>query len=93
MNNHLPECPMAFDDYWNYEPAECCCKQLRACERRMEASNQGFADMASFELGRRAGVQAAREAVARLLPSPGDAPLIDLRDALAAIDALRGQNE
>lgn len=42
-----------------------------------------------FAYGYAAGVQAAREAVARLLPSPGDAPLIDLRDALAAIDALK----
>lgn len=44
-----------------------------------KAHDEGYADA----LGK------ARDAVTALLPSPGDHPLIDLRDALAAIDALR----
>lgn len=92
MSDHLPECPMrpiaeAPVDFHRVFP-DCICKALRACEKRV-LDDDVLAAAYHGQAGYAAGVQAAREAVARLLPSPGDAPLIDLRDALAAIDALR----
>ncbi len=104
MTDHLPEC-LRYDYPTESANEPCICPALRACEARMEARNQGFADMASFELGKReerkrsaaliadayaAGVQAARDAVEALEPVVRGIGM--KADALAAIDALKGES-
>lgn len=85
MTDHLPECllPDFYKGVW-----VCICKQLRACEQRVRdewpqrVNEQTHAMYA-------AGVQAAREAVAALdYPHIGGSVVIQLDDALSAIDGL-----
>lgn len=77
MTDHLPECPEV-DPKWG---SWCICDRLRACEQRVHDHYSNLAPV-GFVLG----VQAARDAVAAL---PYGSPL---DDALAAIDALRGES-
>ena len=97
MSNHLPECPAA-DPVWHPDySAPCMCDRLRALEQRVredEFSYNGDIDTA-YGQGWDEALDAAREAVAALPPSPlperwGVRTAMNFRgDVLAAIDALR----
>ena len=95
---HLPECiytPEWFDPEQNiiWDGKPCICDRLRACEQRVLS----VAGPHNYSRGRKDGyangVQAARDAVAAAsLRIPyEDRRHVYLDDALAAIDALRGE--
>jgi hypothetical protein len=72
--NHLPECKnLVVVKRGEYL---CICPELRSAQERGTAR--------AYDRG----VRDSRDAVAALLPSLGDQPWIDLRDALAAIDGV-----
>lgn len=101
-SGHLPEC--CRNDAFQMEPFPCICDRLRACERRA-AFQRGVDDArlygAAIAAAYAAGLDAARDAVAATRgwfthEYPEDAghgmrPVLLLDDALAAIDALRGE--
>ena len=100
MSAHLPECHFAQP---GTSLSPCICSRLRACEQRVLLSkpNIELSAVYGYEAGRSEGLSAARDAVAAL-----PVVLVDIRrdafdeqqyrqavvldDALAAIDALRG---
>jgi hypothetical protein len=107
MTDHLPECPWADRGF----AFPCICDRLRACEQRVRDEDQRILIKHGAEqfvrgerigkaMGHAAGVQAARDAVARKAER---GPLYSVRNsgsaqygfdamarhALAAIDALR----
>lgn len=89
MTDHLPECPM-LDERYPKHPLEKCdyCEMLRACEQRVNDEwVRDYGGHRAFALG----VQAAREAVAAVGVRKDTSN--DMRvQALAAIDALRGES-
>lgn len=99
-SGHLPECRVrtyTTDDGMVYEVAGdlCICPALRACERRVLLSkpNIELSAVYGYEAGRSDGLSAARDAVAGEAQArhvDGPTVFITLADALAAIDALRG---
>lgn len=102
MTEHLPECPIRIGDmsvtvdgvastviYY------CACASLRRCEERVEEAMDRAWAKATLEIeahARASALDAAREAVA-VLPKGGMGQKAHelWRDALAAIDALRGK--
>lgn len=107
MSSHLPECPIQehWDSNWDCptycdggcESAECICPTLRACEQRVR---EGWYEVQSktWDEGYKHGLGAAREAVKVQAPvmwsnSLGAAQrtAVWIDDAVAAIDALRGE--
>ena len=97
MSDHLPECFLATackHEYYDEPPVqcancgkECICDRLRACEARVISTGAGAA--ADIEFGRQEGLREARDAVDVALLGT----LQSTRDrALAAIDALKGEN-
>lgn len=94
MSAHLPEC--------RYYPQQsiagdvcCICPALRACEARVRSAElaEAKALLASRDEAWESGVQAARDAVAAAsLRIPyDDRRHVNLADAFAAIDALKGE--
>lgn len=98
MTDHLPECPIQehWDSNWDCptycdggcESAECICPALRACEQRVRDEHSEVDAYRGWVKGYVAGVSAAYEAV---LNAGLCAPHRCQSDALAAIDALRGE--
>ena len=98
---HLPECSYT-PGIWYSLDDDCICDALRACEQRVNDEwVRDYGGHRAFALG----VQAAREAVVALTPRLdvekykggydccGCSTTYDLmEDALAAIDALRGES-
>jgi hypothetical protein len=94
MSKHLPECHRWFANM----PEDWCpaCEMFRACEQRVRQSAATLWDHTSEQMaaarveGIRAGLTAAREAIAALDIGRDVRFSVDVRaDALAAIDALR----
>ena len=94
MSEHLPECAPRISNWGE----DCICRYLQACEQRVrqetfDADWSEMGQLAAVRLFQRqaflAGLNAAREAVAALIPSDDYAYAEAFRDALAAIDALR----
>lgn len=81
MTDHLPECPIRQGE----EP--CVCPELRACEKRVRDEEDRMVPIIRRNEFQR-GLDAARDAVAALADATPD--YHTLTDALAAIDALRG---
>ena len=88
MSEHLPECPHANSRTATFYGGYCVCPLLRACEQRAEAGayNAGYVD--GSKDAREGAFYEAREAVIALLYP--NCSHIDGHEALAAIDALRG---
>lgn len=93
MSDHLPECGVRkpCGVCGNITYGVCICDRLRACEQRVRHEGLGVC-IQHYD----AGVQAAREVVAALVPTTvafhGPLPVVHnvrITDALAAIDALR----
>lgn len=101
---HLPECPVMNGAVCPHDPrcnCQCMCKMLRACEQRVRLEDDDYAYVAAQAEtdGRRRGwneaLDAAREAVMRTCGHTkyeGCSPCLH-DDALAAIDALRDNND
>ncbi len=91
MSDHKPECPM-LDEQWPKHPLEKCpyCDMLRACEQRtLDAAREA---VAAVEDQWDAEIDYDRDYA--FDPSGGTRnPRIWLRDALAAIDALRQEKK
>lgn len=93
MTGHLPDCFLS--EPWNAttNPQVCICHRLRACEQRVledEFSYKGDIDTA-YGQGWDAALNAAREAVTGVGVRKDTSH--DMRvQALAAIDALRGES-
>ena len=87
MSDHLPECGA------NDGSMFCICPSLRACEQRVAQESYEQIYDKGYDNGYANGVQAARDAVAAAsLRIPyEDRRHVYLDDALAAIDALRGE--
>ena len=98
MTDHLPECPTLdaspfVDEGWDEGP--CICDRLRACEQRVyDERNEAW--VKKCRASERHALDAAREAVAGLpvikewWEAKGDY-VHGIEDALAAIDALKGE--
>lgn len=95
MTDHLPECCMNMTDA--PPDGHCICDRLRVCEQRVREEERrnvigsvslaaiGEANVQQYHLGYAAALSAARDAVKQAwVDSPAD--------ALAAIDALRGES-
>ena len=94
MTEHLPECPVAAARPGTF--TSCICDRLRACEERVLGERDELVGVTAFRAFR-AGLAAAREAVAALvtereLRSPSGLD-IDIHEALSAIDALGKKDE
>lgn len=97
MSDHLPECPDTVQCVYDQngqcwlEHSQCICEELHACEQRTwdEAYACGFNAGRDHgeKVGRAAGLDAAKAAVAELTDK-GDS--VRPADVMAAIDALRG---
>ena len=83
MSNHLPEC-----DYTGGYNEVCLCNRLRACEQRVLESEACLALCADHNYQQ--GLDAAREAVASMVIETVGNSAATVQQALAAIDALRG---
>jgi hypothetical protein len=83
----------------------CICDRLRACEARVRDGWEPWCNEVSYDAGHAAALDAARDAVAAMEPLLSETPLhggydccgcstLDQlhADALAAIDALRGES-
>ena len=103
MTDHLPECEWSDNTRVN---RHCICPALRACEQRVreerEADGPWFRSVVhdccvDKQTAYAGGVQAARDAVAAIPHWDEDSSeslfrACDKDDALAAIDALRGES-
>lgn len=86
--SHLPECR---EYRWNTDANACICPALRACEARVAQESYPLL----YAKGYAAALDAARDAVAALSFGPLDrdqGPAATQRQALAAIEALRGES-
>ena len=103
MSDHLPECRyVVFQQQGQIPeaviPMGCICDRLRACEQRVREEWYEV-QSETWEQGYKYAVDAAREAVAAVPPidqwvdDNGLVSLVyDKAEALAAIDALRGES-
>jgi hypothetical protein len=83
--SHLPECGKLV----------CVCKQLRACEERVAQTfinQEGAAYELGYAKGYAAALDAARDIIAALEINGVYCKVVHSCDALAAIDALRGES-
>lgn len=89
-SGHLPEC-----DDWRIGARRgvraCICPWLRACEARVRHEPVGSC-IKHYDAGYAAALDAARDAVAAQDPRWSVDYADAIRDALAAIDALRGES-
>lgn len=104
MSDHLPECPDTVqcvydqnDQCW-LEHSQCICEELHACEQRVrqEIDREAFVldEGDPFRQAYRRGLDAARDAV-KNVPCPEGYEAKGCShwdDALAAIEALRGES-
>lgn len=98
MSEHLPECYAV--THRDRGDDRCICPALRVCEERVQSGWEPWCNEVSYDAGHAAGVAAAREAVLGVSPKfwPYDPDndayheCITVDDALAAIDALRGES-
>lgn len=103
MTGHLPECPAPSEygggEYHIYDERPCICPALRSCEQRVRATLLPHRDCGepvctncvSYNYGYEQALRAARDAVDGL--DKYHHGQIDAADALAAIDALRGDDD
>lgn len=86
---HLPECDTPHNGL-----LPCICESLRACEQRVRYERHWMADWtAGNKQGWADALDAAREAVWKSIRPGSDAfSQLVLANALAAIDALRGES-
>ena len=90
MSDHLPEC-LHDDDTYGLRGL-CICDELRACEQRVLSLNPVALGVLIAQRARERALDAAREAIAALDIGRDVRFSVDVRaDALAAIDALRGE--
>ena len=101
MTDHIPECPMNTKGSIS-RCLLCICDALSACEKRLLegrpdpgiSEKQAIANYAIYQNGYAFGLGKAREAVVALLAYDSPyGPLIRSDVTLAAIDALRKEND
>ena len=90
--DHLPECPPWVVITGN--EADCICDRLRACETRVREDAHRYCFQRDAHEGYAAGLAAAREAVANAIPvwDQDGWNVCSHKDALAAIDGLKGES-